>query len=71
MYRELSVRPWLAGVVEAVWVRDGGAVAGTSRVLPDGCTDLIWVGGALLVAGPDTRAQLAAVAPGHARCARP
>ena len=28
------------------------------RVLPDGCTDLIWVGGRLVVAGPDTRATV-------------
>ncbi|MFI9026861.1 helix-turn-helix domain-containing protein [Streptomyces sp. NPDC053560] len=27
-------------------------------VLPDGCTDLIWYDGRLLVAGPDTRAHL-------------
>jgi hypothetical protein len=28
------------------------------RVLPDGCTDLIWMGGQLVVAGPDTRATV-------------
>ena len=28
------------------------------RVLPDGCTDLIWMGGRLVVAGPDTRATV-------------
>jgi AraC-like DNA-binding protein len=27
-------------------------------VLPDGCMDLIWFGGRLIVAGPDTRPQL-------------
>ncbi|WRZ85320.1 helix-turn-helix domain-containing protein [Streptomyces sp. NBC_01022] len=26
-------------------------------VLPDGCMDLLWIGGRLLVAGPDTRAE--------------
>ena len=26
-------------------------------VLPDGCMDLLWIGGGLLVAGPDTRAE--------------
>ncbi|MFB6816569.1 DUF6597 domain-containing transcriptional factor [Streptomyces sp. NPDC056347] len=26
-------------------------------VLPDGCMDLLWIGGRLLVAGPDTRAM--------------
>lgn len=29
------------------------------RVLPDGCTDVIWLDGRLLVAGPDTRATVA------------
>jgi AraC-like DNA-binding protein len=41
-----------------------GAGAG-HRVVPDGCMDLIWMSGTLLVAGPDTRAQLA-VSPPHA-----
>ena len=36
------------------------------RVVPDGCTDLMWspATGSLFVAGPDTHAQLAVVAPG-------
>jgi AraC-like DNA-binding protein len=36
------------------------------RVVPDGCTDLMWTPatGSVFVAGPDTRAQLAVVAPG-------
>jgi AraC-like DNA-binding protein len=29
------------------------------RVLPDGCIDLLWVDGSLLIAGPDTQAKLA------------
>lgn len=59
--------PELAGVVEAVWVRDlpPGHPAG-HRIVPDGCTDLIWVDGTLLVAGPDTRAHLATSPPGGA-----
>jgi AraC-like DNA-binding protein len=85
MYREFAVATplarTLAGVVEAVWVRDpvratdaagtdtagtdtaGTDTAGTDRVLPDGCTDLIWIDGELLVAGPDTRAHLSAARP--------
>ena len=31
------------------------------RVVPDGCMDLIWDGKGLIVAGPDTRAQLSSV----------
>ncbi|WP_046496848.1 helix-turn-helix domain-containing protein [Streptomyces odonnellii] len=41
-----------------VWTRTvptgGGSVP--YPVLPDGCMDLLWIGGTLLVAGPDTRA---------------
>lgn len=39
-----------------VWVRtaDGGAY----RILPDGCMDLLWVEGELVVAGPDSRAYM-------------
>jgi AraC-like DNA-binding protein len=46
------------------------------RVLPDGCMDLLWSGGRLVVAGPDTRAYVSEdpaadwagvrFAPGHA-----
>lgn len=35
-----------------------------ARVLPDGCIDLIWTAGRILVAGPDTRAHLVPVRPG-------
>ncbi|MBZ4020176.1 helix-turn-helix domain-containing protein [Streptomyces purpurogeneiscleroticus] len=52
MYRE---RPSvLSGA--AVWTKTPGTAPGP--VLPDGCTDLIWYDGGLLVAGPDTRAHL-------------
>src|SRR5690348_14092160 len=53
MYRErLSAVP---GVV--VWERTR---TGTEplRVLPDGCLDLIWLADRLVVAGPDTTAQV-------------
>jgi AraC-like DNA-binding protein len=67
MYRELAVAPELAGVVEAVWVRDAPAgPAQTHRIVPDGCTDLMWVDGELLVAGPDTRAHLTPITDGAA-----
>ena len=41
-----------------VWTNT--AATGADRVLPDGCMDLIWADGMLLVAGPDTKAHLAA-----------
>jgi AraC-like DNA-binding protein len=53
-YRERRSR---LGGGAVVWSRTAGA--GPQRVLPDGCTDLIWADGRLLVAGPDTRAHLA------------
>ncbi|MGW2330098.1 helix-turn-helix domain-containing protein [Streptomyces sp. NPDC001700] len=53
-YRERASR---LGGGAVVWSRTVGA--GPQRVLPDGCTDLIWADGRLLVAGPDTRAHLA------------
>ncbi|MFD5400209.1 helix-turn-helix domain-containing protein [Streptomyces griseorubiginosus] len=55
MYTERASR--LAGAV--LWTGDGAG-----RVLPDGCMDLLWNGGRLLVAGPDTRAYVTAGAPG-------
>lgn len=50
----------VAGAV--VWrARGPGGV-----VLPDGCMDLLWVGGRLLVAGPDTGPHPAGEVPGRA-----
>lgn len=57
MYRELSVA--LPGTV--AWVVDRVGADG-AFVLPDGCMDLIWHDGGLLVAGPDTRAHRTAAA---------
>ncbi|MFI6435481.1 helix-turn-helix domain-containing protein [Streptomyces sp. NPDC050759] len=54
MYTERASR--LAGAV--IWTGDG-----TGRVLPDGCMDLLWNEGRLLVAGPDTRAYITGGAP--------
>ncbi|MFJ8738703.1 helix-turn-helix domain-containing protein [Embleya sp. NPDC127516] len=55
-----------------VWTRTV-ETAGSGRVLPDGCMDLIWSGDELIVAGPDTAAHLVQDSPGarHAavRCA--
>lgn len=44
-----------------MWSRTVGAR--TATVLPDGCMDLLWNEGRLLVAGPDTRAYVAGGAP--------
>jgi AraC-like DNA-binding protein len=57
-YRERRAR--LPGAV--LWTRttDGSAY----RILPDGCMDLLWIEGELVVAGPDTRAYIGASEPG-------
>ncbi|MFJ4534538.1 helix-turn-helix domain-containing protein [Streptomyces tibetensis] len=53
MYAERASR--LPGAV--VWTNTPSRT-GAGRVLPDGCMDLLWHDGRLLVAGPDTRAHL-------------
>ncbi|MER5936168.1 helix-turn-helix domain-containing protein [Streptomyces sp. NPDC001928] len=53
MYAERASR--LPGAV--VWTNTPGE-HGAGRVLPDGCMDLLWHDGRLLVAGPDTRAYV-------------
>ncbi|MDF3298536.1 helix-turn-helix domain-containing protein [Streptomyces tropicalis] len=52
----------LAGAV--VWT-NAPAAAGAAPVLPDGCMDLLWARGRLLVAGPDTRAHDPGGPPAH------
>ncbi len=59
MYTERASR--LTGAV--VWTSTPGG-PGPGRVLPDGCMDLLWYDGRLLVAGPDTRAYVTGGAPG-------
>ncbi|MFJ4326181.1 helix-turn-helix domain-containing protein [Streptomyces tricolor] len=52
MYTERASR--LVGAV--VWTKSPvGTGAGVRPVVPDGCMDLLWSEGRLLVAGPDTR----------------
>ena len=61
MYRERASR-----VPDAVlwWSTSPGSTAAERRVLPDGCMDVIWADGALLVAGPDTAAHVVTDRPG-------
>ncbi|MFI7405185.1 helix-turn-helix domain-containing protein [Streptomyces sp. NPDC049541] len=59
MYAERASR--LTGAV--VWTNIPSE-AGAGRVLPDGCMDLLWHQGRLLVAGPDTRAYVTGGEPG-------
>ncbi|GIH29008.1 AraC family transcriptional regulator [Acrocarpospora phusangensis] len=62
MYRE---RPSLVpGAV--LWHTSGVSEDAERRVLPDGCMDLLWTGGALVVAGPDAEAYVTRVPAGTA-----
>jgi AraC-like DNA-binding protein len=60
VYRERASRLPGAVVWQAVPTPDDPA---HKRVLPDGCIDLLWHAGALVVAGPDTRAYVGPPAP--------
>jgi AraC-like DNA-binding protein len=51
-YTELAAPPPLAGAVACLW---STVATGSGPILPDACTDLIWIDGAgAFVAGPDT-----------------
>ncbi len=52
-YREIAAPPELRGALACLWVRRGCGT--TVRVVPDGCTDVVWRQGmSAIVAGPDT-----------------
>ncbi len=63
-YREKPAPAGLTGVVSCLW-RNETPTARELRVLPDGCMDLIWMDGAVYVAGPDTHAFLTTLRPGQ------
>ncbi len=64
-YAEALPPPALRDRLRRVWRYRADASADTeSRVLPDGCVDLIWDGARLFVAGPDQRASIARLAAG-------
>lgn len=52
-YRELPAPRPLQGLAECVWISDSPR---RTRVLPDGCMDLIEIEDRVIVAGPDTTA---------------
>jgi AraC-like DNA-binding protein len=60
VYREARPTADLAAHIRRVWYRRIGQNEASHpvRVVPDGCIDLMWMGGELLVAGPDTTAWL-------------
>ncbi|MEE1803459.1 helix-turn-helix domain-containing protein [Streptomyces sp. JV176] len=61
MYQERASRldgaiVWTGTTAAATTGPGSGPGPAPYPVLPDGCMDLLWIGGRLLVAGPDTRA---------------
>lgn len=60
MYVERPAR--LPGAI--VWSRIVPADGALAPVLPDGCVDLLWADGQLMIAGPDTVAHTSAAQPG-------
>lgn len=60
MYRERAV----PGTGVVVWTRTVPPGQTVGRILPDGCMDIVWADGELLVAGPDTSVQLDVSRPG-------
>ena len=66
-YREFRPRTDLAETVVCTWERTipEDSAPPTSRVLPDGCVDLVWRGGKLLIAGPDRGPVINRLPPGE------
>ncbi|MEU1888025.1 helix-turn-helix domain-containing protein [Micromonospora sp. WMMD987] len=63
MYRE---RPAEVIVGAVLWASESGPDASPTRVLPDGCLDLLWSSrSGLVVAGPDRTAQWSVSTPGE------
>src|SRR6185312_12577918 len=64
VYREFAPPAWARRAIACFWLRrgDGSSV----RVLPDGCSDIVWRSGAgAVVAGPDSEAWVSRTRPGE------
>lgn len=65
-YRELAPSRALHALVACRWERVAPEeAAATTLVLPDGCVDLMWRDGRVVLAGPDRGVNPAAVRPGQ------
>jgi AraC-like DNA-binding protein len=65
-YREFGAKRELHPFVACTWERRAPTVvARAARVMPDGCIDLVWRGGELIVAGPDSESWLSRLRPGE------
>ena len=65
-YREFAPPRPLAAHLECVWVQTLGTGDETYEqpVLPDGCIDIVWLDGELMLSGPATRPFTLQLAPG-------
>lgn len=65
-YREFAPSPPLHALVACRWLRELAPddPADSALILPDGCVDLLWRDGKLLVAGLDRTARWSPVGPG-------
>jgi AraC-like DNA-binding protein len=63
-YRELPPPPGLEAHIACLWTSHDRA----TRVLPDACADVVFVGGRLIAAGPATAASRTRPTPGQGRC---
>jgi AraC-like DNA-binding protein len=63
VYREVPPPPALAGLFQCAWSHRAPSEPEPIAVLPDGCVDIVWVNGALQVAGPDRTAAQGTLAP--------
>jgi AraC-like DNA-binding protein len=61
-YAEFPPRAELSDLVVCTWEREPApnGASPAARILPDGCVDLVWRAGQLLVAGPDTEPFMSA-----------
>lgn len=64
-YLEWAVAEGLSAGVACTWAARASASgeAHVERIIPDGCIDLVWTGGGLFVAGPDTASVTLAPSP--------
>jgi len=65
-YIEFAPAPDLAEYVQSLWFRrvSPAEAEHPARVVPDGCMDLIWANGNVMVAGPDRQAWTGPLASG-------
>jgi AraC-like DNA-binding protein len=62
-YRQRDVATPLQRDFACTWFRATGDAPQRTAIIPDGCADLVFVNGALRVAGPDRRVKIEAAVP--------